>query len=179
MISDFVKGKKKFDYPDDIQKGIVLHRAIDQFTDLHVATKEAKDIFRPHYRLYSGAFIDVAYDHFLATDENEFSDKTLLDFSQKVYSILEKNVAWMPEQFAFMFPYMKMHNWLYNYKHVWGTERSFGGLVKRSKYLTESEMATILFKNNYQLLSGCYRHFWADVKPYAEKIFNELMSSGK
>ena len=35
MISDFVKGKKKEDYPDLIKKGIMLLRAIDNFTDLH------------------------------------------------------------------------------------------------------------------------------------------------
>jgi acyl carrier protein phosphodiesterase len=153
MISDFVKGKKKFDYPADIQRGIALHRAIDQFTDLHAATKEAKEIFRPHYRLYAGAFIDVVYDHFLATDENEFLGEALFDFSQKVYLILDKNVSWLPERFVSMFPYMKTHNWLYNYKHIWGTERSFGGVVRRSAYLTESETAGIIFKANYQLLS--------------------------
>ncbi len=31
MISDFVKGKKQYDYPDGIQKGIRLHRIIDLF----------------------------------------------------------------------------------------------------------------------------------------------------
>lgn len=179
MISDFVKGKKKFDYPVAIQKGIALHRAIDQFTDLHAATKEAKEIFRPHYRLYAGAFIDVVYDHFLATDENEFSDKSLFDFSQKAYSTLDMNISWLPQRFAVMFPYMKMHNWLYNYKHVWGTERSFGGVVRRALYLTESETASVIFKTHYQLLSVCYRQFWADVKPYAEKIFNELLDPEK
>lgn len=64
MISDFVKGKKKFDYPQGIQRGIMLHRMIDTFTDAHETTKEAKEVFRPHYRLYSGAFVDVVYDHF-------------------------------------------------------------------------------------------------------------------
>jgi acyl carrier protein phosphodiesterase len=33
LISDFVKGKKKNDYPAAIQRGIMLHRAIDTFTD--------------------------------------------------------------------------------------------------------------------------------------------------
>ena len=42
MISDFVKGKKKYDYPPGIQKGIALHREIDEFTDAHEATRLAK-----------------------------------------------------------------------------------------------------------------------------------------
>ena len=42
MISDFVKGKKRFDFSENIQKGIMLHRNIDTFTDEHEVTKKAK-----------------------------------------------------------------------------------------------------------------------------------------
>ena len=42
MMSDFIKGNKKFDYPISIQNGITLHRLIDEFTDNHFATKNAK-----------------------------------------------------------------------------------------------------------------------------------------
>ena len=179
MISDFVKGKKKFDYPSGIQKGIALHRAIDQFTDQHPATKEAKEFFRPHYRLYSGAFVDVVYDHFLATDKNEFSEGSLLDFSQHVYVVLGNNSAWFPERFAVMFPFMKKYNWLYNYRTDWGTERSFGGLVRRSAYLEESDTAAQIFQQHYQRFLECYRQFWADMKPFAEKRLNELLNSAR
>ena len=170
MISDFVKGKKKFDYPISIQAGIMLHRAIDDFTDTHVATKKAKEFFRPAYRLYSGAFIDVVYDHFLANDADIFTESSLFGFSQQVYHTLEKHQQWFPERFAGMFPYMKTQNWLSNYRTLQGTERSFGGLVRRSAYLTESETANHLFEKHYQPLQDCYRHFWNDARPF---IFKE------
>ena len=178
MISDFVKGKKKFDYPDIIQKGIALHRAIDSFTDNHEATKRAKEVFRPAYRLYSGAFIDVVYDYFLANNENEFSETSLFDFSQKTYQQLELHQQWMPEPFSVMFPYMKKNNWLFNYRTRWGIGKSMGGLVRRSAYLTESETAFQLFEQHFQLLQDCYRHFWAAVKPFAFKKFEELQHNG-
>ena len=174
MISDFVKGKKKFDYPPVIQQGIMLHRAIDTFTDTHEATKEAKEIFRPHYRLYSGAFVDVVYDHFLATDETTFSETSLLNFSLQVYAELDKQLQWLPPPFALMFPYMKEHNWLFNYKTRWGTGKSMGGVVRRSVYLTESDTAFHLFEQHYQLLQNCYRHFWASAKPFARQQFDLL-----
>ena len=177
MISDFVKGKKKFDYHHNIQKGIALHRAIDNFTDEHPATKEAKEIFRPHYRLYSGAFIDVVYDHFLAADEQEFTEQSLHQFSQQVYQNLDPHQSIMPEKFARMFPYMKEQNWLFHYRTRWGTEKSLGGLVRRAAYLTESETAFRLFEAHYQLLQNCYRHFWADVKPFAKEKFEELVNT--
>ncbi len=174
LISDFVKGKKKFDYPQGIQKGIALHRAIDTYTDAHEATRTAKEIFRPHYRLYSGAFVDVVYDHFLAIDENEFSEESLLEFTQQVYATAGYYISWFPEQFAMMFPYMKNHNWLFNYRTRWGTEKSLGGVVRRAAYLTESETAFNLFEAHYQPLQDCYRHFWAELKPFARNQFEML-----
>jgi acyl carrier protein phosphodiesterase len=174
LISDFVKGKKKFDYPPVIQQGIMLHRAIDTFTDEHAATKEAKEFFRPHYRLYSGAFVDVVYDHFLATDENEFTENSLFDFSQQVYSVLENYQQWFPERFAVMFPYMKKQNWLFNYRTLPGIEKSLGGVVRRAAYLTESDTAAYLFEKHYQPLQQCYRQFWQDVKPFIKREFDIL-----
>lgn len=176
MISDYVKGKKKFDYPADIQKGIILHRAIDTFTDAHPATKKAKEVFRPHYRLYSGAFVDVVYDHFLATDDREFPGSSLLDFSEQVYKMLGEYLHWFPEPFNRMFPYMKEQNWLFNYQEKWGIEKSLGGVVRRAVYLTESDTAFRLFEEHYQLLSGCYRQFWADLQPFARRQFDLLVS---
>ncbi|MEI9944206.1 MAG: ACP phosphodiesterase [Chitinophagaceae bacterium] len=174
LTSDFIKGKKKFDYPPGIQKGITLHRMIDTFTDEHETTKEAKNIFRPAYRLYSGAFTDVVYDHFLATDENEFTESSLFDFTQQVYVSLAQYKQWFPEKFTGMFPYMQSHNWLFNYRTKEGTGKSLQGVVRRSAYLTESKTAYDLFEQHYQLFRQCYRQFWKDLKPYAKKQYELL-----
>src|SRR5215469_12207503 len=174
LISDFVKGKNKFNYPERIQKGITLHRAIDTFTDEHEATKLAKDVFRPRYRLYSGAFVDVVYDHFLATDTNEFTEESLEIFSEDVYRNIDKRQQDLPERFARMFPYMKLQNWLFNYRTLAGTELSFGGVVRRARYLDESKTAAILFEENYKALQACYRSFFPDLKSFARKMFEEL-----
>lgn len=174
MISDFVKGKKKFDYPSEVQQGIALHRAIDRFTDEHEATREAKAVFRPVYRLYSGAFVDVVYDHFLASDESEFTEEQLFDFSKNTYAELDRQEAWMPDRFARMFPYMKQQNWLFNYRSRWGIKKSMGGLVRRAAYMDDYQSAYDIFEEYYQLLEDCYRHFWAQVKPFAQNEFDAL-----
>jgi acyl carrier protein phosphodiesterase len=177
MISDHVKGKTRFEYPHDIQNGIRLHRLIDAFTDAHEATREAKQIFRPVYRLYSGAFVDIVYDHFLATDPEEFDERSLALFSSGVYQRLDQGKQWLPEAFGRMFPYMKEHDWLYNYSHRWGIERSFAGMVRRAAFIDNSSTAFELFETNYQLLSDCYRHFWAFVKPFAKQEFDQMQNN--
>jgi len=176
LISDFVKGKAKFNFPIGIQRGIALHRAIDTFTDTHPANKKAKDIFRPHYRLYCGAFVDVVYDHFLATDISLFTDQTLRNFSEKVYSVLDMHFSELPARFARMFPYMKSQNWLYNYSTLAGTEASFGGLVRRARYLDESNTAAFLFKQHYTLLHECYTSFFPDLQSFAYRAYQNLQS---
>ncbi len=174
MISDFVKGKKKFDYPDEVQKGIFLHRAIDRNTDEHPATRKARWVFRPAYRLYSGALTDVVFDYFLANDENEFDEATLFDFARETYAILDRQAGWMPERFARMFPYMKQQNWLYNYRTRWGIKKSISGVVKRAAYIDDYETAYQLFEEHYTLLKECYHALWSDIKPYAKGLFDTL-----
>jgi|SRR5690606_23219603 acyl carrier protein phosphodiesterase len=177
MISDFVKGKKKEDYPGLIKKGIMLHRAIDNFTDSHEATLLAKQFFRPHYRLYSGAFVDVVYDHFLANDNNEFNSDRLMEFSQQSYAVLDQHNAYLPGGFSHMLPYMKKQNWLYNYRYRWGIQNSFGGLVHRAAYLTESKKAFDVFEDHYNELRECYNAFFPDVKKMAWQHFQSVLSA--
>lgn len=174
MISDFVKGRKKFDYPEMIQRGISLHREIDHFTDTHSATKEAKNIFRPAYRLYSGALMDVVYDHFLALDENEFTDKGLQSFTINTYSLLDQHTNYFPEKFAMMYPYMKANNWLYNYRYREGIQKSLGGVVRRSKYLTESDTAHQLFLDHYDKLKELYQLFFPELRSMAINFLKQV-----
>jgi acyl carrier protein phosphodiesterase len=178
MISDFVKGKKKFDYAPSIQKGITLHRGIDEFTDAHAVTKQAMVYFKADYRLYSGAFIDIVYDHFLANDKNEFKDEQALQlFCSSTYTSLENNNAQLPLKFQQMLPYMVQQNWLYNYRFREGIERSFGGLVRRAVYLTECVAAFQIFNKHYDALSDCYHSFFPLLKDYAINRLAELNES--
>lgn len=173
MISDFIKGKKQFDYPAGIQKGIRLHRAIDTYTDDHWATREIKKIFSPAVRLYSGAFTDIVYDHFLALHPDELNAEGWMDFTQKTYGLLHQQKDWFPEPFSSMFPFMEQQNWLFNYRYDWGIENSFKGLVRRAAYLEHSRDAFQLFLNNYDEMKGLSNQFLTDVKNFAIGQFEE------
>lgn len=175
MISDFVKGKKRYDYSPAIQQGIELHRRIDAFTDMHYATRMGKEAFRKDYRLYSGALLDVVYDHFLANDEEVFGDGHLYTFTTTVYKALEDHASILPPKFYAMLPYMKRDNWLLNYKQRWGIERSMNGLVRRSLYMADHTIAFNIFNEQYLYLQHCYTLFRNDVKSFAKTEFKQLV----
>ncbi|MGC4100583.1 acyl carrier protein phosphodiesterase [Ferruginibacter sp.] len=178
MISDFVKGRHQYDYPDAIHKGILLHRAIDNFTDTHAATRQLKEIFRPQYRLYAGTFADVVYDHFLANDTTEFpGSNELKKFAAGTYQVLEDNFEVLPAGFKRMLPYMKQQDWFYMYSTRQGIQNSFNGLVRRSRYLLESDGAFELFNRHYPTMQSLYSIFYPDVKKFAAHHLEELLNA--
>ena len=156
-------------YPDGIKKGIMLHRKIDEYTDLHPATQRAKLPFREVYGLYAGAIMDTLYDHFLASDPKYFpTQEALQRFSENVYVQLEENEKYFPPKFAEYFPYMKSNNWLLGYRALKGMERSLSGLARRAKHMPPIEKAYEIFVTNYYHLNQCYYEIIDDVTGFVK-----------
>src|SRR5580698_9922970 len=181
LISDFVKGKKQMDYPDSIRKGIILHRAIDTFTDTHPVTRRAKSYFRAVYGLYSGALTDVAYDYFLANDPVAFpagpadqpAGAPLAAFSRQTYEQLATRESLFPERFARMFPYMRDQDWLYHYRYKQGIFNSFAGLARRAAYMPAPQQACELFEKHFADLEACYREFFPSLRDFAVRTMED------
>ena len=174
MISDFVKGRNKFDYPADVQKGIALHRMIDGFTDVHAETKNAKEILKPVAGAYAPVFVDVVYDHFLAVDETEFPLNKLEFFATETYHALQKNADIMPENFRRILPFMINQNWFLNYRFNWGVENSFASIFRRAKYLEKNDKVFQTFHERYDALHNCYKKFFPELKNFAFNEYNLL-----
>jgi acyl carrier protein phosphodiesterase len=172
LISDFVKGKKKFDYPNRIQMGITLHRKIDEYTDTHPATRQAKQFLKIPAGLYAGSFVDIIYDHFLANDPYEFEEGALAIFAQNTYMQLESYEKWLPEKSQKFFFYMHKQNWLLHYRSTEGIQHSFQGLCRRAKYINDSEPVFKAFLIHYEELKMAYEFFFPHVKTYA---YHELL----
>ncbi|MGB3774600.1 MAG: DUF479 domain-containing protein, partial [Leeuwenhoekiella sp.] len=74
FIADGIKGSKYKQFPIPIQKGILLHRSIDAYTDAHHLVRKSTKRLHPHYHHYSGIIVDIFYDHFLAKNWSSYSD---------------------------------------------------------------------------------------------------------
>jgi acyl carrier protein phosphodiesterase len=172
MISDFIKGKKKFDYPNRIQMGITLHRKIDEYTDTHPATRQAKQYLKSPAGLYAGAFIDIIYDHFLANDPYEFEEGALAVFTQNTYAQLETLENILPEKFQKFLFHMRTQDWLLHYQSTQGIHNSFRGLCRRAKYIDDPDPVFEAFLKYYEELKMSYEFFFPHVKTFA---YHELL----
>lgn len=177
MISDFVKGKKQFDFPGAIQKGIRLHRAIDTYADEHESTHRIKEIFRPYYGLYAAPITDVVYDYFVANDRTLFlTQNDLYRFTLQTYQLLHTRKEWMGLRFGALFPYMEAQNWLYYYKDTDGIAKSLEGLRRRATYLGDMEKAFKLFLENRSKIEEAYNEYFFSVKKMAQDFLANPLS---
>lgn len=142
FMADGIRGKHFESYPSEIQKGIILHRAIDTFTDAHPVFRQSTKRLHKNYHHYAGVIVDVFYDHFLAKNWNTYSDEKLEDFVARFYQSLQDNHIILSERTKGMMPYMIEHNWLVSYRTVEGISRILTQMDQRTKNESKMRFAT-------------------------------------
>ena len=170
-IADDVKGKDYLLYPTEIQRGILLHRNIDEYTDNHSHVLNSKNLIRHHQRKYSPVVIDVFYDYFLAKDWTTYSGEELKDFTIYIYKILFKNLKHLPLKSQIRLSFMTKNNWLYNYRKIEGINKALTGLSKRSNYDNNMDQAYLILKEKEETLKSDFELFFPDLKSF---VINEI-----
>lgn len=133
FMADGIRGKDYEHFPEDIKKGILLHRAIDTFTDAHAVFRISKHRLHERYGHYSGVIIDVFYDHFLAKNWKQYSDEKLEVFVNNFYQSLEDHFDILTPKTQNMLPHMERGNWLWNYQFVDGIGKILSQMDYRTK----------------------------------------------
>ena len=162
-IADDVKGKAYLNYSSEIQRGILLHRKIDDFTDNHKTVGKSKDLTRHHQNKFTPVVMDVFYDYFLANNWSTYSKTELLGFTTEIYKVLFKNITSLPAQSQMRLPFMAKSNWLYNYKNIRGIEKSLTGMSKRTKYVNNMNNAHLILKEKESELSVDFNTFFPEL----------------
>ena len=167
FIADYVKGNKKDLFPDQIRKGIELHRAIDDYTDHHSITEDSKARLRPKYRKYSGVIVDLYYDHFLARYFDMYSKIPLPEFTKRTYSILTDNQAVLPDGVKQFLPYMIERNWLFHYSSIEGIGRTLSGLSKRVSFENKMDESIQDLQSDYAIYKNEFHRFFPQLITFA------------
>ncbi len=168
FIADHVRGNKFNHLPDNIQKGIQLHRKIDTFTDAHETVRISKRRLHERYGHYDGVIIDIFYDHFLAKNWSNYSQIPLDIFSQSVYKMLHDNIAILPEKTKEILPYMKQYDWLYNYQFINGMKDVLNGMNRRTKGKSQMNLAIEDLQLYYTDLENDFNSFIIEINNFIQ-----------
>jgi acyl carrier protein phosphodiesterase len=166
FIADSVKGSDYKKYPPEIQKGILLHRMIDTFTDTHPVVEESKKRLRLKYRKYSSVIVDIYYDHYLAINWNNYSNTKLDNYTQNIYKIIQKNHSILPGKSAEFAKYMFRYNILEAYSTFSGIEQVLKGMAGRAKIESNMELAIEDLKEHYTLFEKEFIDFFKELQEF-------------
>jgi acyl carrier protein phosphodiesterase len=169
FIADSVKGSAFNNYPERVRKGILLHRAIDSFTDTHPVFLESVNRLRPIYHKYAGVIMDIFYDHFLAKNWSEHASESLEDFTKRVHRLLLARRMDLPENSRHFLQYMLLNNIPMPYADISGIEKVLYGMSRRTKFNSGMENAGNELKLYYRDFEREFNLFFPDVVRFVEK----------
>ncbi|MEN8121031.1 MAG: ACP phosphodiesterase [Bacteroidota bacterium] len=167
FIGDAVKGKKYQKFALDIQKGILLHRKIDYFTDKHDITKDLSRLFNGKYGKYSGIVVDIMYDYFLANNWENYSNQQLEKFISDSYSLLMLNFSVLPLEVKKFLPFLIGKNRLLSYRNIKGIESVLTAMAKYTSLPNYPKFAIEVLQNNHQIFKENFTVFYDELYQFS------------
>ncbi|MFH0866868.1 MAG: ACP phosphodiesterase [Bacteroidota bacterium] len=169
VLADRIRGKKLNDFSEGIQKGILLHHAIDHFTDNHPVVEASKQRLRQEFGHYAPVIIDVFYDHFLAANWEKYSEMPLCKFAMKSYNALKKYRKLFPSGFQVALIYMRFRNLLVSYASFKGVQFALERMSGRAKNSTNLTAAVDELKKNYTQYQYDFEIFFPELVEFVKK----------
>jgi acyl carrier protein phosphodiesterase len=163
FMADGIRGKHYEYLPTEVQKGIVLHRAIDTYTDAHPIFRQSTKRLHHRYHHYAGVIVDIFYDHFLAKNWSNYSNEKLEDYVKRFYDSLETHRDILTEKTVHLKPYMIEHNWLVNYQYKNSIARILTQMDHRTKDVSQMQYAIEELEIYYDEFEGEFTTFFADL----------------
>ena len=174
FIADGIKGKRYEKYPTAIQKGILLHRRIDSYTDSHPTVRLSTKRLHKNYGHYSGVIVDILYDHFLAKNWNQYHDTPLEIYIEDFYELLRNSYEILPNRIKRMMPYMISDNWLLSYATVPGISRILNQMNVRTKGVSKMNFAVMELEEYYEEFEAEFTSFFAELIAFSKNKLAEL-----
>ncbi len=168
FMADGIRGKQFEHFPEDVQKGILLHRFIDTYTDSHDIFRKSTKRLHDRYHHYSGVIVDIVYDHFLAKNWTKYSDEKLENFISRFYNSLHDNYDILTEKTQGLMPYMIERNWLLSYRTTEGIHQILTQMDRRSKNISKMQYAVEELNEFYDDFEEEFTSFFEEIKIQAK-----------
>lgn len=133
-LGEVVKGKNYKKYEASIQKGILLHRFIDSYTDSHDIVKLSTKNLHGNHGKYSSVIVDIFYDYLLIKNWDKFSKVNFYEFKDNCYRVLENFMDLYPAELRFYTKKLIEKDWFTAYETIEGVEITLKKLSVRTKF---------------------------------------------
>lgn len=157
LVADGYKGKKYLDLKPGLQRGVLLHRKIDDLTDHAAPTLALKRLLYPYFGRYGGVVTDIYFDHYLARHWEQFHSRPLEHFVQEVYAVLEQHRGDINPESRVFLDRLQQYQWLLAYRDFDKLDVIFRQMSRRTGVETMAGAIDPLQKHNAEIEEGFFK----------------------
>jgi acyl carrier protein phosphodiesterase len=167
FLADAVKGKKALEnYEPAIQKGIRIHRAIDDFTDKHPLFKRGTRRLHGNFGKFSPIILDIFYDHILARHWGRYSDLDLQHFADQQYALIARYWDVLPAGTRRWYDYMSVNNLLFEYSREESIEKVLQRMDERTGGISGMGTALSVLKEHREIFTLEFQDFFEEIRSH-------------
>jgi acyl carrier protein phosphodiesterase len=170
FIGDGIKGNKYLLFQEEIKKGILLHRHIDNFTDNHYLCLKSKKRFYECAPKLAGVVCDILYDFLLWENWNKYYKQNTKEFIADTYLELDNRIEFMPLKIAMLYSHMRTHDWLNSYTKFSGIESAVFGISRRVGLTVNMDLFREIYYDNEVVYNAEFNTFYKELKLSSEKF---------
>lgn len=170
FITDFLTVSELRMLDSRLEKGVILHRRIDEFTDAHPSVRQCAALLRPVHKKYTPVVTDIYFDYFLIRNWTLFHSKSLDTFIKHVYKVLANNKYLMPDRMHHRMDRMIDSDFLRSCATPNKLEKTFTFLQQRTRFDNQLHRAHEDLLKHEQELNALFLSFFPDLMAEMDKI---------
>ena len=173
FVGDAVKGRDvEAKWGLEVAMGIRFHRALDERSDEHEASRVARDLIRPVCGKWSGVVWDVLADHVLASEFDQLGQGCgdLDTFAARELQGLSLQLESMPERSRRFYEAMVHHGWLTGYRDGQVVHAVLDAMSRRRSTAGPVAEGWKAFVAQERVLRECARELIADTNTWAKGL---------
>ncbi len=173
-LGDLLTNRQVLQLPEEIQAGVHIHRAIDNYTDAHPEVKKSAKLLKSKHGRYAPVVLDVMFDYLLAKNWERYAEQSLRKFADNTYRILLEASPLMPERIAEKTRRMVAADWLVHYATVEGIAYTFSRMKDRSSQPESIEHAAATMMNHVEELEVHFVRFFPELTNFVNEEMGKI-----
>lgn len=174
FAADFLTNNQAKQLTEPQMNGVLLHRMIDAFTDMHPIVRNSTKRLRVLQGKYAPVVIDIIYDYLLAKNWPLFSSISLEEFKNSNYKMLLANLDAFPERSRTKVLGMVNGDFISSYQSLEGMNFVFERMDRRTRFPSRFVDATAQLRKDEDLFTEEFLRFFPLMEEKAKAFLTGL-----
>lgn len=163
LSGDFVRVADIRFMKSEIERGVMLHRKIDKFTDTHSIVSRSIARLTPIHGKYAAVIVDILYDHLLAHNWAAYTTESIEAFKVRNYEILSRRHDDLPDRLQKKIVKMIDRDFIEAYRSFEGMRHIMRFMDKRTSFPSDFESSVDQYESEFEDFNEDFRLFFPEL----------------